>query len=46
MAYGPEIVAYTPSARSAAAETWRKAPRTMRGEATEPAQAIGITIAG
>lgn len=40
---GPETVAYTPSARSATAELWRKAPRALRGEATRLAEAVGVT---
>lgn len=40
---GAETVAYTPSARTAAAELWRKAPRALRSEAGELASAVGVT---
>ncbi|TKA11758.1 helix-turn-helix domain-containing protein [Actinacidiphila oryziradicis] len=40
---GPETVTYTPSARTAAADLWRKAPRALRGEATQLAEAVGVT---
>ncbi|MEU2609280.1 helix-turn-helix domain-containing protein [Streptomyces albus] len=39
---GAETVAYTPSARTAAAELWRKAPRALRAEAGELATAVGV----
>jgi transcriptional regulator with XRE-family HTH domain len=39
---GPETVAYTPSARTATAELWRKAPRALRGEAGQLAEAVGV----
>ncbi|MFI9492850.1 MULTISPECIES: helix-turn-helix domain-containing protein [Streptomyces] len=39
---GAETVAYTPSAREAAAELWRSAPRAMRGEAGRLAEAVGV----
>jgi transcriptional regulator with XRE-family HTH domain len=39
---GPETVAYTPSARTATAELWRGAPRALRAEATELAEAVGV----
>ena len=39
---GAETVAYTPSARSATAELWRKAPRALRSEAGELAASVGI----
>lgn len=42
---GAETVAYTPSARSVAADLWRKAPRALRGEATQLAEQVGITAA-
>jgi transcriptional regulator with XRE-family HTH domain len=41
---GPETVAYTPSARSATVELWRKAPRALRPEATALAEAVGVAI--
>lgn len=48
MAYeiGAETVAYTPSARSVAADLWRHAPRAMRPEASRLAEAIGVPTAG
>ncbi|MBH1937088.1 helix-turn-helix transcriptional regulator [Streptomyces sp. AV19] len=39
---GHETVAYTPSARTVAADLWRKAPRALRKEAGALAQAIGV----
>ncbi|MFI0983610.1 helix-turn-helix domain-containing protein [Streptomyces sp. NPDC021093] len=42
----PETVQFTPSARSAAAELWRKAPRALRGEAGHLAEAIDVTPPG
>ncbi|WP_327725713.1 helix-turn-helix transcriptional regulator [Streptomyces europaeiscabiei] len=47
MAYeiGRETVAYTPSARSVAADLWRHAPRAMRAEAGQLAEAIGVPAA-
>ncbi|WP_406438982.1 helix-turn-helix domain-containing protein [Streptomyces sp. NBC_01613] len=41
----PETVAFTPSARVAAAELWRKAGRSMRADATRLAEAIGVAPA-
>lgn len=38
-----ETVAYTPSARSVAAELWRKAPRAFRTQAADLAEAIGVS---
>lgn len=47
MAYeiGAETVAYTPSARSVAADLWRHAPRAMRSDAGRLAEAIGVPTA-
>lgn len=47
MAYsiGAETVAYTPSARSVAADLWRHAPRAMRADAGHLAEAIGVPTA-
>ncbi|MEV5911049.1 helix-turn-helix transcriptional regulator [Streptomyces chartreusis] len=47
MAYeiGAETVAYTPSARSVAADLWRRAPRAMRAEAGRLAESIGVPTA-
>ncbi|MGA5129790.1 helix-turn-helix domain-containing protein [Streptomyces olivoreticuli] len=42
---GAETVAYTPSARSVAAELWRKAPRALRGEAGQLAESVGVKTA-
>ncbi|GAB2806959.1 helix-turn-helix domain-containing protein [Streptomyces daliensis] len=39
---GAETVAYTPSARTATAELWRKAPRALRDEAGDLAVKVGI----
>lgn len=39
---GAETVAYTPSARQVAAELWRSAPRAMRMEASQLAEAVGV----
>jgi transcriptional regulator with XRE-family HTH domain len=39
---GAETVAFTPSARTVAADLWRTAPRSMRGEAGRLAQKIGV----
>lgn len=39
---GVETVSYTPSARTAAAELWRHAPRSMRAETSQLAEAVGI----
>ncbi|GEB52568.1 helix-turn-helix domain-containing protein [Streptomyces cacaoi] len=39
---GAETVAYTPSARTATAELWRRAPRALRTEAGELATAVGV----
>lgn len=41
---GAETVAYTPSARQAAAELWRSAPRAMRAEAGRLAEKVGIAL--
>ncbi|MFI8346941.1 helix-turn-helix domain-containing protein [Streptomyces sp. NPDC085596] len=38
----PETVAYTPSARTAVAELWRKAPRALRSEARTLAERVGV----
>ncbi|MBB1252659.1 helix-turn-helix domain-containing protein [Streptomyces alkaliterrae] len=38
-----ETVAYTPSARAVAADLWRKAPRALRPEASQLAEAVGVT---
>lgn len=43
---GAETVAYTPSARVVAADLWRKAPRALRKEAGQLAEAVGVTAAG
>lgn len=40
-----ETVAYTPSARSVAADLWRKAPRALRGEASQLAEQVGVMTA-
>ncbi|WP_019548481.1 helix-turn-helix domain-containing protein [Streptomyces sulphureus] len=40
---GTETVAYTPSARTAVAHLWRKAPKAFRAEASELASAVGVT---
>ncbi|MFE9624309.1 helix-turn-helix domain-containing protein [Streptomyces sp. NPDC006527] len=47
MAYeiGAETVAYTPSARSVAADLWRHAPRAMRPAASRLAESIGVPTA-
>ncbi|MCH0561968.1 helix-turn-helix transcriptional regulator [Streptomyces sp. MUM 2J] len=39
---GAETVAFTPSARHVAADLWRSAPRAMRGEASQLAEAVGV----
>jgi hypothetical protein len=39
---GAETVAYTPSARTVAADLWRNAPRAMRKEAGQLAEAVGV----
>lgn len=41
---GAETVAYTPSARTATADLWRNAPRSMRREASQLAEAAGVLI--
>lgn len=41
---GPETVAFTPSARTATVELWRKAPRALRAEATQLAEAVGVAL--
>ncbi|MYX16837.1 helix-turn-helix domain-containing protein [Streptomyces sp. SID8374] len=43
---GAETVAYTPSARSVAADLWRSAPRALRPEASKLAVDVGIATAG
>ncbi|MFJ6572252.1 multiprotein-bridging factor 1 family protein [Streptomyces sp. NPDC091292] len=43
---GAETVAYTPSARAIAADLWRSAPRAMRKEAGQLAEAVGVMTAG
>ncbi|MFD8710417.1 multiprotein-bridging factor 1 family protein [Streptomyces anulatus] len=42
---GAETVAYTPSARSVAADLWRSAPRALRPEASRLAVDVGIATA-
>ncbi len=41
----PETVRFTPQARTVAAELWRKAPRSMRHETLELAEAVGVMTA-
>ncbi|WP_097982246.1 helix-turn-helix domain-containing protein [Streptomyces sp. f150] len=43
---GAETVAYTPSARTVAADLWRNSPRSMRAETSKLAESVGITTAG
>lgn len=43
---GAETVAYTPSARTVASDLWRTAPRSMREEAAQLAEAVGVATAG
>ncbi|GGY07536.1 helix-turn-helix domain-containing protein [Streptomyces minutiscleroticus] len=43
---GAETVRYTPSARTAAADLWRNAPRAMRSEAGGLAEKVGVTAVG
>ncbi|MFD7516102.1 helix-turn-helix domain-containing protein [Streptomyces niveus] len=43
---GAETVAYTPSARTVAADLWRNSPRSMRGETAALAEKVGIPTAG
>jgi hypothetical protein len=43
---GAETVAFTPSARSVAADLWRHAPRAMRADASRLAASIGVATAG
>ncbi|MFJ1782620.1 multiprotein-bridging factor 1 family protein [Streptomyces anulatus] len=43
---GAETVAYTPSARTVAADLWRNSPRSMRTETSRLAEAVGIATAG
>ncbi|MFI5771809.1 multiprotein-bridging factor 1 family protein [Streptomyces sp. NPDC051658] len=43
---GAETVAYTPSARTVAADLRRTAPRALRAEAGRLAEAVGIAAAG
>ncbi|WP_405674919.1 helix-turn-helix domain-containing protein [Streptomyces sp. NBC_01511] len=45
-AIGAETVAYTPSARTVAADLWRNSPRSMRGETAALAEKVGIPTAG
>ncbi|WP_369208217.1 helix-turn-helix domain-containing protein [Streptomyces sp. PU-14G] len=42
---GAETVRYTPAARTATAELWRRAPRALRTEASELASAVGVAVA-
>ncbi|MDQ0949346.1 transcriptional regulator with XRE-family HTH domain [Streptomyces phaeochromogenes] len=42
---GAETVIYTPSARTVAADLWRNAPRAMRKEASQLAEAVGVSAA-
>ncbi|MEW2548238.1 hypothetical protein AB0910_21140 [Streptomyces sp. NPDC047002] len=42
---GAETVAYTPSARTVAADLWRNAPRALRGEAARLGEAVGVSTA-
>ncbi|WP_251020203.1 hypothetical protein [Streptomyces sp. ISL-98] len=42
---GEETVAYTPSARTVAAELWRTAPRALRPAAGQLAEKVGIRAA-
>ncbi|WP_274559315.1 helix-turn-helix domain-containing protein [Streptomyces spiramyceticus] len=42
---GEETVAYTPSARTVAAELWRTAPRALRPAADQLAEKVGIRAA-
>ncbi|MCA1220686.1 helix-turn-helix domain-containing protein [Streptomyces sp. 8L] len=42
---GAETVAYTPSARTIAADLWRNAPRAMRAEAARLGEAVGVSTA-
>ncbi|MFJ6440277.1 multiprotein-bridging factor 1 family protein [Streptomyces sp. NPDC091649] len=42
---GAETVAYTPSARTVAADLWRSAPRALRPEAAKLAVDVGIATA-
>ncbi|MBO8195788.1 helix-turn-helix domain-containing protein [Streptomyces oryzae] len=44
-AVGAETVRYTPAARTATAELWRRAPRALRTEAGELASAVGVAVA-
>lgn len=43
---GAETVAYTPSARTVAADLWRNSPRSMRAETAALAEKVGIQTAG
>ncbi|MFF4943749.1 helix-turn-helix domain-containing protein [Streptomyces rubiginosohelvolus] len=43
---GAETVAYTPSARTVAADLWRNSPRSMRAETSRLAESVGIATAG
>ncbi|OEV02065.1 hypothetical protein AN217_02000 [Streptomyces qinglanensis] len=44
-AVGVETVRYTPSARKATADLWRRAPRALRAEAGELAASVGVAVA-
>ncbi|WP_046501603.1 helix-turn-helix domain-containing protein [Streptomyces odonnellii] len=41
-----ETLAYTPSARTVASDLWRQAPRSMRAETAQLAEAVGVSTAG
>ncbi|MGW4561406.1 helix-turn-helix domain-containing protein [Streptomyces sp. NPDC004561] len=43
---GAETVRFTPSARTVAADLWRKAPRALRPEAARLAEMVGVSAAG
>ncbi|MEV5675059.1 helix-turn-helix transcriptional regulator [Streptomyces sp. NPDC052164] len=43
---GAETVAYTPSARTVAAELWRHSSRSMRVETSQLAEAVGVATVG
>ncbi|MFF5655182.1 helix-turn-helix domain-containing protein [[Kitasatospora] papulosa] len=43
---GVETVRFTPSARSVAADLWRKAPRALRPQAAVLAEKVGVSAAG
>ncbi|NSC22825.1 helix-turn-helix domain-containing protein [Streptomyces albus subsp. chlorinus] len=44
-AVNTETVRYTPAARTATADLWRRAPRALRTEASELASAVGVAVA-